>query len=56
MPVHLADHLAAGRHMPGILVLRRQADIGQVIEDLILIAEAADETEYQDCISYIPLV
>ena len=23
MPVHLANHLNAGRHMPGILVIKR---------------------------------
>lgn len=45
----------AGCHLPGILVLRRQADIGQVIADLVLIAEAADDDEYLDRISYVPL-
>ncbi|UBF29032.1 DUF5615 family PIN-like protein [Kovacikia minuta CCNUW1] len=55
MPVHLAHHLAEGRHIPGILVFRPKADIGRVIEDLILIAVAALEDEYQDRIVYIPL-
>ncbi|MBW4491981.1 MAG: DUF5615 family PIN-like protein [Oscillatoria princeps RMCB-10] len=55
MPVHLSDHLAAGRHIPGIFVLRPRAEIGQVIDDLILIALAANENEYQDRIVHIPL-
>ncbi|NET60365.1 MAG: hypothetical protein F6K47_30745 [Symploca sp. SIO2E6] len=55
MPVHLVDHLAEGRHVPAIFVLRRPVDVGRVIEDLILIAEAADENEYQDRITYLPL-
>ncbi len=55
MPFHLADHLSAGCHLPGILVLRRQADVGQVMADLVLIAEAADDNEYLDRISYVPL-
>lgn len=55
MPRHLADHLAAGRRIPGILVLRKNAAMGQVIEDLILIAEVAREDDYQNVISYIPL-
>jgi hypothetical protein len=55
MPVHLAEHLAANRHVPGILVLRRKAAIGQVINDLVLIAAASDEDEYCDRIDYIPL-
>jgi predicted nuclease of predicted toxin-antitoxin system len=56
MPVHLVEHLAQGYHVPGIFVLRRQAEIGQVIEDLILIAATAEENEYQDQITYIPLM
>ncbi|HAX79621.1 MAG TPA: hypothetical protein DCY88_28265 [Cyanobacteria bacterium UBA11372] len=55
MPMHLLDHLAEGRHILGILSLRKKADIGQVIEDLILIAEASFEDEYQDKITFIPL-
>jgi hypothetical protein len=46
MPRHLQDHLAIGRHIPGIFALRRQADIRQVIEDLILIALVSEEGEY----------
>lgn len=56
MPVHLVKHSAQGGHVPGILVLRRQAELGQVIEDLILIAAVAEENEYQDQIAYIPLM
>ncbi|MEB3336568.1 MAG: hypothetical protein VKJ46_03830 [Leptolyngbyaceae bacterium] len=55
MPRHLADHLAAGRQVPGILVLRKNAAMGQVIEDLILIAEVAGDDDYQNLISYVPL-
>lgn len=55
MPVHLADHLAAGNHVPGILVLRFKSEMGRVIEDLIAIALASFEDEYRDRIAYIPL-
>jgi hypothetical protein len=54
MPQHLAEHLAAGRQIPGILVLRKSAAMGQVIEDLVLIAEAAADDDYQNMISYVP--
>jgi predicted nuclease of predicted toxin-antitoxin system len=56
MPVHLVEHLAQGGHVPGIFVLRRQAELGQVIEDLVLIAAVAEENEYQDQITYVPLM
>jgi hypothetical protein len=55
MPRHLAEHLAAGRGVPGILVLRKNAAMGQVIEDLVLIAEVAEDADYQNVISYVPL-
>jgi hypothetical protein len=54
MPRNLADHLAVGRRIPEILALRKNSAMGQVIEDLILIAEVADEDNYQNMISYVP--
>ncbi|NJR63890.1 MAG: DUF5615 family PIN-like protein [Cyanobacteria bacterium CRU_2_1] len=47
MPVHLADHLTQGRHVPGILVLRPRAEIGQVVDDLLAIAGASLKDEYR---------
>jgi hypothetical protein len=55
MPVHLADHLVAGRHVPGIIVIRRRARIGQVLEHFLALLGASFENEYQDRIVYLPL-
>ncbi len=55
MPVHLADHIAQGRHIPGILILNRNLTIGQTIEELILIAQDSFDDEYQDQIINLPL-
>jgi hypothetical protein len=55
MPVHLRDHLAAGRHVPGILILPSLLDLGAVIEDLMLIWGASRPDEFQDQITYLPL-
>ncbi len=55
MPVHLAEHLSQHRQVPGIFVLRPFASIGQIIDDLILIALAGEPQEYQNRITYIPL-
>lgn len=54
MPVHLYNHLQAGGHIPGIFLLRPNASIGRIIDDLLLIWEAATLEEYQDQIEYIP--
>jgi hypothetical protein len=55
MPQHLADHLAKGMHVPGILVISLEASIGQMLTELALIAGAAHEDEYQDMILYLPI-
>jgi Domain of unknown function (DUF5615) len=56
MPKHLRDHLAAGRHLPGILMLNPEASMGENIEELILISEASFENEFTDLIIYLPLI
>ncbi|ALF55544.1 hypothetical protein ACX27_26275 [Nostoc piscinale CENA21] len=56
MPVHLADHIAQGRNVPGIFILNEKFTIGQNIEELILIAEASFDNEYQNQIIHLPLV
>jgi Domain of unknown function (DUF5615) len=48
MPVHLADHMVQDRHIPGIFILNSKLSMGQNIDELIFIAEASFEDEYQD--------
>ncbi len=55
MPVHLADHLAAGHHVPGIFTLNMDLGMARTAEDLIVIANASFEGEYRDLIKYLPL-
>ena len=55
MPRHLRDHLKIGGHIPGIFTLRPGASLKQIIEDLLLIWEAAFPEEYVDQIVHIPL-
>lgn len=55
MPVHLADHIAEGRHMPGIFILNPNLSIGQNIQELILLAEYSFKNEHQDQIVHLPI-
>jgi hypothetical protein len=55
MPGHLQDHLAAGRHVPGILAIRRRAGMDEVVASLLLVAGASLPGEFRDRIEYIPL-
>ena len=55
MPIHLAEHLAQYDYSCGIFVLPPNFGIGEMIEDLVLIAEASDAQEYRNFISHISL-
>ena len=55
MPQHLSDHLAAGRHVPGIFIINLKVSMRLIIEHLILIAGASHEDEYIDRTVFIPL-
>ena len=55
IPKHLDDHLAAGHHVPGIIMINSSVPMGTILDDLILIAAASHENEYNDQIVYVPL-
>jgi len=55
IPEHVRAHYAAGRRIPGILLLRRSASLGQVIEQLYLLWVASDAEEYVDRLLYLPM-
>jgi len=55
MPPHLTDHLAQGRHIPGILVLNDKMSINETLEELLLIWAVSTENEYTDKMVYLPL-
>ena len=55
IPVHLSDHFAAGRHIPGVFWLRPGVGIGGIIEELYLIWSVSMAEEYRDRMLFIPL-
>lgn len=55
MPPHLVVHLSQGRHIPGILILNERMNMGETIEELLLIAEEGIPSAYQDRITYLPV-
>ncbi|MGD2182498.1 DUF5615 family PIN-like protein [Lusitaniella coriacea] len=55
MPVHLVEHLAQNRHVPGIFILNPDMGIGETLDELILIAEGSLDEEYQDQIIHLPI-
>ena len=55
MLVHLSDHFAAGRHIPGLFWIRPGVGIGHIIEELHLIWFASEAEEYRNRTLFIPL-
>jgi hypothetical protein len=53
LPGHLADHLAAGRHSPGIFIARAAPE-REIVEFLVVAAYASKPEEWQDQITVIP--
>jgi len=53
MPGHLRDHLSAGHHVPGILILPRHWDLSRALDELHLIWTASLPDEYRDQIVYL---
>jgi len=51
---HLASHLAAGNHCPGIFIPRRQGNIPTLLAFLVEAAYRSRPGEWQDRIEYIP--
>jgi len=49
------DRLKAGLPMTGLILVRQAAALGQVIDDLVLIAEATTAEEWNGTIVFLPL-
>ena len=54
MPSHLEEHLLAGRHSPGVFLVRQGTPIPALIEFLVLAAHASEPAEWENRIEYIP--
>jgi hypothetical protein len=49
------EHLAAGNHTWGVLVLGPNTSLGLVLDDLSMIYEATQDDEWVDLLYYLPL-
>jgi hypothetical protein len=55
MPEHVAAHLAAGAHCPGVFLLPRGARISDVVAFLALADAASDPEDWADRVEYVKL-
>ena len=49
------ERLARGRHTWGVLVIGADSSVGGILEDLTLVYEASEDTEWVDVLYYLPL-
>jgi hypothetical protein len=54
MILHLEDHLAAGRHSPGVFLINPRSRIQDLVAFLALAAHAGNEAQWRDQVTYIP--
>ena len=52
---HAFDRIEAGQPMPGVFEVKSVAPIGQVVHDLILLAECGFEGEWEGQVRFLPL-
>lgn len=55
LPRHLAEHVAAGHHVPGVFMVDPDLSIHILASELSLIEGASLPDEYQDQIRYVPI-
>jgi hypothetical protein len=56
MPLHLVDHVAAGRHVQGIFQIPTTMTVVELGEHLVMVAGGSFPGEYSDQIHYLPIV
>ena len=55
MPGHVADRIAAGGHIAGVVIVPQQLQIRRAIDDLELIVMCSSASEWIDVVRYLPL-
>lgn len=54
MIAHLQAHCAAGRHSPGVFLVKRSASVGQIVEYLEIATHAGEAGDFADLVTFIP--
>jgi hypothetical protein len=55
MPGHAADRVAAGRKMPGTIIVPRRLPISQAIDEIEVIVTCSLPGEWENTVRYLPL-
>jgi hypothetical protein len=54
IPTFVKTHLNLGRHTWGVLVVSEDVSIGHLLDELSLVYEASEDTDWMDVLYYLP--
>jgi len=54
MPACVEEHLHSDRHTWGVFIVGPDASMGRILEELTLVCEASQDTEWIDVYCYLP--
>jgi len=49
------ERVRLGQPMTGVVIVRLSSRVGQVIDDLLLLTECTEQTEWRGAVQYLPL-
>lgn len=52
---HAYERVRNGQSMPGVLAIRQNAAIGEIMDDLLMIIYASTEEEWENQVTFLPL-
>ena len=55
MPNFAYERVKAGRSMPGVLVVRNKLSLGDLIDEILLVALCSSQEEWKDRVEFLPL-
>lgn len=55
MPGYAKDRIAADQPMAGLFVVSQKASLAAIIDDLLLLAECSDTSEWNNQVIFLPL-
>src|SRR5688572_6564866 len=55
IPKYAYERVVAGQPMPGVIVVPEELSISEAIEELLIIVECSEQSEYENQVLHIPL-
>ena len=54
MPEFISEHVSRGGHTWGVFVIGPDSSLSLILEELSIVCEASDDSEWNDMLEYLP--